>query len=513
MIGLSAVGRLGLQSLRPAGDLYPSLERAGLIAARSVDAGIWYPAADLSNCWQDAAGTTPCTAEGQPVGLLLDQQYRAAGPELVVNGGFDTDTAWDKIAGATISGGLATIAGNPGFANAFVQNTGPTPEVGKTYVVTYTVVSVAFAGSGVSIRFGGALTAIRQTTGTFTETVTATATSRAWIARRGSANWEGSIDNLSVREVLAAPNAGIAGPELVTNGTFATVAIGGPAFTNYNTGAIRQAGRTYRVRFSVEGYTGSNTIGIAGATTFWETSPVSFSGNGTYEQVIKAITSGVVELFSNSCTFSNISVRELPGYHATQPTAGNRPTLVRLANGRWGLNFTGGLSLTVPTPAPSGTGFVGVAARQGNIPADGNNRILISIRDGSYSANYRNPQLRLTGGPAGLARITIMWRGGGVTGGETATANEIALEPFLTSSVQDAGLSRLWRNGALAASIASTAAGDGGDNPPSYLGWSALGGWQGTIGTAWSSRNAPTDPTRIAIERFAAQHTGSTYST
>jgi len=35
--------------------------------------GVWYDPADMSTMFQDAAGTTPVTAAGQPVGLILDK--------------------------------------------------------------------------------------------------------------------------------------------------------------------------------------------------------------------------------------------------------------------------------------------------------------------------------------------------------------------------------------------------------------------------------------------------------
>lgn len=50
------------------------LEQA-IAAARALDAALWFVRPDLGNVFQDAAGTTPVTAAGQPVGLLLDQQY------------------------------------------------------------------------------------------------------------------------------------------------------------------------------------------------------------------------------------------------------------------------------------------------------------------------------------------------------------------------------------------------------------------------------------------------------
>jgi hypothetical protein len=83
MIGLSSVGRLGLQPVRPAGGgAYNALLGAALSAARSTDTGLWFVADDLSNCWQDAAGTIPCTTAGNPVGRCNDMQYGSANASL-----------------------------------------------------------------------------------------------------------------------------------------------------------------------------------------------------------------------------------------------------------------------------------------------------------------------------------------------------------------------------------------------------------------------------------------------
>ena len=43
----------------------------------SSEQGAWYDPSDLSTLFQDSAGTTPVTASGQPVGLMLDKSGRA----------------------------------------------------------------------------------------------------------------------------------------------------------------------------------------------------------------------------------------------------------------------------------------------------------------------------------------------------------------------------------------------------------------------------------------------------
>lgn len=42
----------------------------------SSEPGVWYDPSDLTTLFQDSAGTTPVTAAGQPVGLMLDKSGR-----------------------------------------------------------------------------------------------------------------------------------------------------------------------------------------------------------------------------------------------------------------------------------------------------------------------------------------------------------------------------------------------------------------------------------------------------
>jgi len=41
---------------------------------RNGEVGVYYDPSDLSTLFQDSAGTTPVTAAGQPVGLMLDAE-------------------------------------------------------------------------------------------------------------------------------------------------------------------------------------------------------------------------------------------------------------------------------------------------------------------------------------------------------------------------------------------------------------------------------------------------------
>lgn len=135
-----------------------------------------------------------------------------------------------------------------------------------------------------------------------------------------------SVDGL-VGLVLDA--AGSVGAELVTTPSIAAVGIGGPAFTNYPTGASVVSGKTYKISYTISGYSGSGNVGFSGIVF---NSHSAATANGTYVNTMTATGTGAVEMFSrstNTCQFSGITVKEITGIHASQATTGNKPTLRR----------------------------------------------------------------------------------------------------------------------------------------------------------------------------------------
>lgn len=214
---------------------------AGLFAYS--EPGVWYDPSDLTTLFQDASGTTPVTAAGQPVGLMLDKSKGLVlGPELISNGTFDSGTTgWTS--GTTYSGTLSA----------------------PSSVLTITTSS----GNG----FGSAIQSVPLTLGK---------TYRLTGTRRSSSGGNPAI-----------------------------------GFGN-STGAIQ-------------------SVLIAGSTS---TTTNEFTASFVY-------TGNLLTLFNQTVTngavseFDNISVRELPGNHATQSTAASRPTYQIDGTGRGYLNFDG----------------------------------------------------------------------------------------------------------------------------------------------------------------------------
>jgi len=140
-----------------------------------------------------------------PRGLgLFEWQPSFTVLELVANGGFDTDTAWAKGTGWTISGGAANAAA--GTASQLSQNLSALLAGGKTYRITFTVTRTAGtvklqanAGSPspALIDMGAASTPITQS-GTYSRTFRAPA-NLVDIAFSKDAAFAGSIDNVSIK--------------------------------------------------------------------------------------------------------------------------------------------------------------------------------------------------------------------------------------------------------------------------------------------------------------------------
>jgi len=117
--------------------------------------------------------------------------------ELITNGGFDTDSNWDKGTGWTISGGkgVATAAtGNLSQLNFL--------SVGHRYRTTYTISD--YVSGTVRIQCGtGGIGTTRSANGTYTEIITALTTDDLLI--NGLTAFTGNIDDVSVVEVEPLP--------------------------------------------------------------------------------------------------------------------------------------------------------------------------------------------------------------------------------------------------------------------------------------------------------------------
>jgi hypothetical protein len=140
---LSAYGKLGA-----AAD--PDAVIKALFANSEV--GAWYDPSDLTTMFKDRAGSTPVTADGQTVGLILDKSKGLVlGPELVTNGEFSNGTTgWGQTnATLSVSSGalLVNSTGNYGIGSS----NGFSTVIGRTYKTSVKLVSCSAATARIRV--------------------------------------------------------------------------------------------------------------------------------------------------------------------------------------------------------------------------------------------------------------------------------------------------------------------------------------------------------------------------
>jgi hypothetical protein len=119
------------------------------------------------------------------------------GANVVVNGDFATDTVWSKGAGWAISGGLATKT--PGVQSNLTQ---ACLVVNTAYIVTGTVSGRTAGALNVYLGSGFAFVAITAN-GSFT--VSGVCVGSTTLFLQGTSSFDGSIDNVSAREITYLP--------------------------------------------------------------------------------------------------------------------------------------------------------------------------------------------------------------------------------------------------------------------------------------------------------------------
>lgn len=168
--------------------------------------GIWLDPYDMSTMFQDAAGTTPVTALGQPVGLALDKRLGLAlGPELLTNGDFSAGATGWSLAGEDATHILTFSNGTMRY-----QSGATTPVLsitqnnilaaGKSYQIT----AVCSQHTSGSVKMGevagGSGVLVVTGVGTFTAIITYTGLGSFQVLRN-SANVDLTLDSLSIKEV------------------------------------------------------------------------------------------------------------------------------------------------------------------------------------------------------------------------------------------------------------------------------------------------------------------------
>lgn len=176
----------------------------GLIKSifRAGEQGFAYDPNDLTTLYQDAAGTVPVTAVGQPVGLILDKsKWLRAGENLVPQKSFAGGTAgWSLQSGWTFSGGKVICNGS---TSLLLSNT--KFGLGKRYHITIAATRTSASGT-LSIRNGSTsaseIATIQATGFEVIERsvhVSDTNTPHIYFLSQG---WVGEIISISIKEIV-----------------------------------------------------------------------------------------------------------------------------------------------------------------------------------------------------------------------------------------------------------------------------------------------------------------------
>ena len=307
------------------------------------------------------------------------ERYMAKGPELAVNGGFDSDTAWVKNSPTVaITGGkLVLTAANT--SNGAYEDVA---SLGKWYEVTITVDSVTGGAVRVGLNNDSSSASIKQFTSAGTYTVTlynngGTTPNRFFVVAIGT-GVNAVVDNVSIRELTGISTATMFQDAA---GTTPVTAVEQPVglILDRRLGAVRGSELIGDVGLDNPGYWEQTAaaVVVAGGVATWTAAgsgvairaPLGTTTAGRWyeiEVVVDSISSGGLaiaasmagsikslyvgynrvilpsdgstqkpNIYSQGTTtavVSRFSVREIPGNHASQATTTARPVLSARVN-------------------------------------------------------------------------------------------------------------------------------------------------------------------------------------
>ena len=264
---------------------------------------------DTSEVW-DFDGTDIMIAEDpedegfweEGSNLVLNHNFDDLGSELTTNGGFDTDTWWQKSsANVNISNGKGNFTA--GTTEYFYKAN--TLTIGKTYKVVFEITDRT---TGYLSLFGGSFGSPAVSTGTYERYFVCADTSFGLVGN----SFVGSIDNVSVKEVVTWTTFGTG--VSIASGVFTSDGTSGN-YDNILVGATTETWDTseyYEVTFNVPSYTSGNFK--LNNSTHNITSAISASGS--YKVYFKPSTANTVIGVQNAGTpfkgtIDNISVKQV----------------------------------------------------------------------------------------------------------------------------------------------------------------------------------------------------------
>lgn len=179
---------------------YGAVAWSPLTLFANSEVGVWYDPSDFSTMFQDSTGTTPVTATGQTVGLILDKSQNATL-------GAEKNTAPYTATGTGWSSTESSISKVLNGSNATGQLTScEPPTAGRWYQVSFT--ASGLSGGTCYVRYGNSTSAstalsVRVSTAgnyTFLLLATSAAAKLQFIAYEGT-DFAVTFTNISIKEI------------------------------------------------------------------------------------------------------------------------------------------------------------------------------------------------------------------------------------------------------------------------------------------------------------------------
>lgn len=176
----------------------PLLEAVLALYANGEQGALYYFTEDFAGLYQDAVGTNPVTAVGQPVGLMLDRRFGLArGTEVIADTGLDAPENWQVLNSSIVVDGMARWQDAPN-ASWLQQTITPLVE-GRFYEFIFRIDSISQGGIRAYAGVGGGQSATATTVGVHRAIIVAGGTNNPRLQCVSTTT--ASVSSFSVREV------------------------------------------------------------------------------------------------------------------------------------------------------------------------------------------------------------------------------------------------------------------------------------------------------------------------
>lgn len=230
---------------------------------------------------------------------VLNGNFSQEGSELVTNGDFATDSDWSKDVNWSIANGVAT---STGYGRMFQSIPFLEANVGITVKVSFDITNSS--SGGVVVDCYGGVSQLFTGVGTHTFTTTTTNATNLYFNNAGAgANFIGSIDNVSVKEVGQNWNLG----NKWSIGENSAIRV--PNSTSNLSQVISGiSGKTIKVSYEVSNYVGGDIGASADGNNY-----NANNGNGTFVDYITPTSDNFYlrASYSFEGSVTNISVKEV----------------------------------------------------------------------------------------------------------------------------------------------------------------------------------------------------------